>query len=147
MQPNIGPDWAESAYLDALTDDGQTGFVMRLARYPGHAVSWFWLHLFLPEGVVGYNDNALPLIGPPEATPLDAADVTHEMAGDNAGFVRRVGVRTSPSTRVSTWRSGRIARRTPRMAPGRLRCGFAPNLRPPTAPTCHAPGGSKSSGR
>jgi len=96
MQPNIGPDWAESAYLDALTDDGQAGFVMRLARYPGHAVSWLWLHLFLPEGVVGYNDNALPLTGPPEATPLDAADVTHELTGDNAGFVRRIGARTSP---------------------------------------------------
>lgn len=51
--------WSESVYLDAVTADGTTGFVTRLARHTDDGVAWLWLHAFLPDddGVASVRDD------------------------------------------------------------------------------------------
>jgi hypothetical protein len=57
----VGVTWSESVYLDAVSADGTTGFVTRLARHTDGGVAWLWLHAFLPGGeVVGFVRDDLP---------------------------------------------------------------------------------------
>jgi hypothetical protein len=101
----IEPDWAESVATDCVTGDGSTGFVLRLARYPARGVSWLWLHVLLPDDLLGYNDDTLALTGFQGATPVHADDVTYELPGQLRARLRRIGPRSAVIGAVATVRA------------------------------------------
>jgi hypothetical protein len=99
------PDWAESVAIDCVTDDGMIGFTLRLARYPARGLAWLWLHVLLPDGILGYNDDTLALTGFQGVTAVDADDVTYELPGQFRARLRRIGPRTAMISAAATVRA------------------------------------------
>jgi hypothetical protein len=97
-QPAQGlPIASTSVQISANTLDAETGFVVRLARYPSIGVAWVWAHFFEPGQVWSYSDDALSTERVP--SPLEQPDITYRQTdGANLEY-RRAGPRPAP-TRV-----------------------------------------------
>lgn len=89
----IDRDWAESAVLNCVSEDGRSGFDVRLARYPGQGNAWLWVFVFLPDAVYGYNDDALTLTGFQGVTDAEQELVRYELPGGMRAFMERRGGR------------------------------------------------------
>ncbi len=87
--------WSESVYLDCVSADGETGFVVRLCRYPTERTAWLWAHVFLPGKVYAYTDHYLPCDG--QVTPVDSDRVVYRLESDADMSMTRAGRRESPS--------------------------------------------------
>jgi hypothetical protein len=88
------PLWSESVYLDCISPDGQTGFVVRLCRYPTQKAGWLWVHAFLPGKIYGFTDHSLPCSG--DVTRVDQPDVTYDLGDDSLVDMVRDGPRDAP---------------------------------------------------
>jgi len=88
------PIWSESAYLDCVSEDGMTGFVLRLSRYPSAGTGWLWCHVFLPSGVYAYTDHYLTCGS--ERTAVESAGVHYGLDGTVDAGMTRSGERGSP---------------------------------------------------
>lgn len=81
--------WSESVYLDAVSPDGRTGFVTRLARHVDGGRTWLWAHGFDVDGpTVAFVRDDLPCDG--DRTVDDDASVVYsvEAEGVSARFER-----------------------------------------------------------
>jgi len=87
----ISPTWAESAEFNCVSADGASGFLVRLARYPGARQAWLWLCVWLPDAIYAYNDDTLALTGYEGVTRVDASDVTYALSGDASATLCRLG--------------------------------------------------------
>lgn len=87
--------WSESVYADCVSEDGQSGFIVRLCRYPEQNTAWLWAHAFFPGKLLAYNDNYLPCPG--GITRVEEADVTYSLSGDPSVLFKRIGPRDQPS--------------------------------------------------
>jgi hypothetical protein len=55
------PIYSESVYLDGVTADGRSGFVLRIGRFPEARVAWLWGHVFTPQtGMLAFLDHQAP---------------------------------------------------------------------------------------
>lgn len=52
--------FTESALLDMVSDDGSSGFMLRIARHVDQGVSWLWLVTYGEGGFHGFVDDTLP---------------------------------------------------------------------------------------
>ncbi|MBI4768262.1 MAG: hypothetical protein HY787_27305 [Deltaproteobacteria bacterium] len=86
--------WSESVYADCVSEDGQSGFIIRLCRYPEQNTSWLWAHAFFPEKLLAYNDNYLPCPG--GITRVEEDDVSYVLTGKPAVVLKRTGARDQP---------------------------------------------------
>jgi hypothetical protein len=86
--------WSESVYLDCVSPDGATGFVVRLCRYPTEATGWLWVHVFAHGHVYAYTHHSLPCST--KKTEVDAADVTYDLGDDSIVDMQRDGPRDAP---------------------------------------------------
>ena len=95
--------FTESVYLDAVSADGRTGFVARLARHVDEGVAWLWLHAFLPEGVFAFHRDDIAING--AATPDTDAGANYTLEADSmsASFAR-TGAKARPDGAVVTIR-------------------------------------------
>ena len=82
---------SEAIYLDAVSDDGASGFIARLCRFPEYQMAWLWLHVFHHGHVHSFTHHEIPC----GMEPVDesAGEVVYE-AGDFR-FIR-TGDRFSP---------------------------------------------------
>ena len=99
MQPGIdhlkeARIWSESIYADCVSDNGKTGFMLRLARYPDQSTSWVWAWVFTPEKVYGYNCHYLPC--PEIRSIVEDPDLIYEQPGEPYVKLRRKGTRDNP---------------------------------------------------
>jgi hypothetical protein len=78
--------WSESVYLDAVSRDGNHGFVIRLGRYPSLRTAWVWAHVFTPDGCVSFNDDSVSCT--PVRVAVGDADVTYTDADGMSSFTR-----------------------------------------------------------
>jgi hypothetical protein len=135
----IDPTWAESAEMNAVSDDGRTGFSVRLARYPGTGVAWLWFSMFTPDSLFGYNDNALPLAGFRGITDFDRAAVTFALLGTPGARFHRGGARSTVETvTVSAAAPGHRGPHPP-LGPGAERLAVEATFRPRHAPASARP--------
>ena len=88
---------SNSVQISANTADAETGFVVRLARYPTIGVAWVWAHFFEPGQVWSYSDDALSTERTP--SPLEQPDITYRQTDGATLEYRRAGPRPAP-TRV-----------------------------------------------
>lgn len=66
---------SEAVYLDAVSADGSTGFVVRLCRFPQAGVAWLWAHVFEGGRCWSFTDHEA---GCDEAfTDLDTRSVVY----------------------------------------------------------------------
>ena len=86
--------WSESVYADCVSEDGQSGFIIRLCRYPEQNTSWLWAHAFFPGHLLAYNDNYLPC--PNGITRVEESDVTYALTGEPSVVFKRMGPRDQP---------------------------------------------------
>jgi hypothetical protein len=135
----IDPTWAESAEMNAVSDDGRTGFSARLARYPGTGIAWLWLSVFTPDSIFGYNDNALPLTGDQGITLLEHDTVTYALPGEPGARLHRVGSRAAiESVAVSAAVPGHRGPHPP-LGPGTERLAVEATFRPRHMPASARP--------
>jgi hypothetical protein len=87
--------WSESVYLDCVTEDGETGFVVRLCRYPTEQTGWLWAHVFLPGEVFAYTDHYLPCGS--DVTKVDGEDIVYRLGREVDMSMTRAGSRASPA--------------------------------------------------
>lgn len=100
-QFSIDRIWSESVYADCVSDDGQSGFIIRLCRYPEQNTSWLWVHVFLSGKIYAFNDNYLSCPG--GRTRVEEEDITYSLPGEPAVVFKREGPRDRPLTaRVSS---------------------------------------------
>jgi hypothetical protein len=95
-----GRIWSESVYADCVSEDGQSGFIIRLCRYPEQNISWLWAHGFLSGKILAFNDNYLPCPG--GITRVEESDVVYALSGEPSVVFERMGPRDQP-------RVGRVA--------------------------------------
>jgi hypothetical protein len=94
--------WSESVYLDAVSADGRSGFVVRIGRFPEARVAWLWGHVFTPEsGLLGFVDHEAP--DGSDRTEVEAGEARYEGSsgeGERRADLRivRVGPRLAPRT-------------------------------------------------
>lgn len=88
------PLWSESVYLDCVSADGGTGFVVRLCRYPTERTAWLWAHVFLPGETYAYTDHYLHCND--TVTPVESEHVVYRLDADADMSMTRVGPRASP---------------------------------------------------
>jgi hypothetical protein len=86
--------WSESVYADCVSEDGQSGFIVRLCRYPEQNTAWLWAHAFFPRGLLAYNDHYLPCSG--GRTGVEESDVTYTLTGEPSVAFKRLGPRDQP---------------------------------------------------
>lgn len=87
--------YSESAYLDLVSDDGETGFIARIGRYPSLGRSWLWAHAFDRNGMYCFTTENGSSTS--EATDLDRSDVEYKGRGDGARLrLLRRGPRSAP---------------------------------------------------
>lgn len=86
--------WSESVYADCVSEDGQSGFIIRLCRYPEQNTSWLWAHAFFPGRLLAYNDNYLPC--PEGITRVEESDVSYSLMGEPSAAFKRMGPRDQP---------------------------------------------------
>ncbi|HXH22141.1 MAG TPA: hypothetical protein VNN10_08930 [Dehalococcoidia bacterium] len=86
--------WSESVYLDCVSPDGETGFVVRLCRYPTERTGWLWAHVFLPGKVFAYTDHYLAC--PESVTAVEAPDVRYDLGAGSPVAMDRAGPREQP---------------------------------------------------
>ena len=87
--------YSESVYADAVSEDGSTGFIVRLCRYPEAGVAWCWGHAFRDGELFAFTDHAVPC--DPAVSDLDAAEVAYR--AERPGYsiaLRRVGPSSRP---------------------------------------------------
>lgn len=89
--------FTESTLLDLVTDDGRSGFMVRLARHVDEAVAWVWLVTYGPEGIHGFVDDSLPCS--PTRTVDDGSGATYSVAvpgsHGRSAWIRREGAADS----------------------------------------------------
>jgi hypothetical protein len=120
--------WSESVYADCVSADGQSGFIVRLCRYPEQNTSWLWVHIFLPGKIYAFNDNYLSC--PEGRTRVEEEDIIYSLPDNPAVFFKREGPRDNPlAARVSS----RVMAHWEAHAPGgngpvpiRVEAGFRP---------------------
>jgi hypothetical protein len=89
------PVYSESAYFDLVSDDGETGFIARIGRYPSLGKSWLWGHAFDREGMCAFTTEDGPSTA--EATDLDRASVSYAASSEGATLLlSRQGLRAQP---------------------------------------------------
>lgn len=88
--------FTESVYLDAVSPDGKTAIVTRLARHVDEGVAWLWLHVFSPETNVAFVRDDLELIGGPTIDSASGAQYTLDVDAASAHF-ERSGDKSAPS--------------------------------------------------
>jgi hypothetical protein len=89
--------WSESVYLDAVSADGTTGFVTRLARHVDDGTTWLWVHGFDAAGpTVAFVRDDLPCHGGPTVDDGTAVVYAVEADGVTARF-ERVGPKDAPT--------------------------------------------------
>jgi hypothetical protein len=71
---------SEAVYLDAVTDDGRSGAVLRLCRHPQEGFAWLWGHVFLNGSVYAFTRHDAPCTA--ALTSIDAARVAYRSEGD-----------------------------------------------------------------
>jgi hypothetical protein len=135
----IDPTWAESAEMNAVSEDGRTGFSVRLARYPGSGVAWLWLSVFMPDALFGYNDNALPLAGFLGVTDFERDEVTFALPGTPGARFHRRGPRTAIETVTVTAEAPGHRGPHPPPGAGGARLGLEATFRPRHAPASARP--------
>jgi hypothetical protein len=86
--------WSESVYLDCVSPDGESGFIVRLCRYPTEATGWLWVHAFMPGKVYAFTDHSLACST--DVTRVDAPDVTYDLGDDSMVDLQRDGPRDNP---------------------------------------------------
>ncbi len=82
---------SEAVYLDCVSDDGMTGCVARLCRYPLAGFAWVWVHLFHKGRVLACSHHELPCdasVTDPSAHPTR---YSLAWAGGEMDFLRRGG--------------------------------------------------------
>lgn len=89
----------ESTLLDLVTPDGCHGFMVRIARHVDEGIAWVWLVTYGPDGVHGFVDDRISLLG--DRTPDDSIGAKYEVAlppdlGVEA-FLSRQGSALTPS--------------------------------------------------
>ena len=89
------PLWSESVYLDCVSADGETGFVVRLCRYPTEGTAWLWAHVFLPGETYAYTDHYLPCT--PDVSPVDGEKVVYRLDHEADMSMTRAGPRMAPT--------------------------------------------------
>jgi len=48
---------SEATYLDAVSDDAQSGFIARLCRFPEQKIAWAWVHIFHEGTIHSYTNH------------------------------------------------------------------------------------------
>lgn len=93
--------YSESVYLDLVTADGRSGFVVRIGRFPEARVAWLWGHVFTPEtGMLAFLDHEAP--DSESRTAVEAEDVRYsgtsgqDVAGGASIELSRSGPRLAP---------------------------------------------------
>jgi hypothetical protein len=86
--------WSESVHLDCFSPDGQTGFSVRLCRYPTERTAWLWCFVFAPDGVYMYNDNYLECGD--QKTSVEDASIAYTPADPDLALFHREGTREAP---------------------------------------------------
>ena len=87
--------YSESVYADAISADGQNGFVCRIGRYPSIDISWAWVHVFDNGKVFAFTDHRLPCDA--ERTDLAAGHVAYVVErADTRLRLERAGPREAP---------------------------------------------------
>jgi hypothetical protein len=92
--------YSESVYLDLVSADGRSGFVVRIGRFPEARVAWLWGHVFTPErGMVAFVDHEAPDDG--DRTEVEAGEAEYEGSsgeGEQHAVLRiaRLGPRLMP---------------------------------------------------
>lgn len=75
---------SEAVYLDAVSADGQTAFVLRLCRFPQAGTSWLWAHLFESGRCWSFVDHAVACDA--VFTDLAAPAVAYRSSGHGAAL-------------------------------------------------------------
>jgi hypothetical protein len=93
--------YSESVYLDLVTADGRSGFVVRIGRFPEARVAWLWGHVFTPKtGMLAFLDHEAP--DSETRTPVEAENVRYSgtsgqgVAGGASIEILRSGARLAP---------------------------------------------------
>lgn len=85
--------FTESTLLDVVSDDGRSGFMVRIARHVDEGVAWLWLVTFGPEGVHGFVDDELPISS--TRTPDNGSSARYEVnlpkTHGSVGWIVRAG--------------------------------------------------------
>jgi hypothetical protein len=82
-------------YADCVSEDGLSGFIIRLGRYPEHDTSWLWSHCFLSGKMHAFNDHYLPC--PEGSTRVEGEDATYSLPGEPSVLFKRSGQRNKPA--------------------------------------------------
>ena len=69
---------SEAVYLDCVSDDGQTGCIVRLCRYPQAGFAWIWMHLFSNGRIFACTRHELAC--DPAETDLSADPTRYRLA-------------------------------------------------------------------
>ncbi len=86
---------SESVYADAISPDGDLGFICRIARYPSINVSWAWVHAFQGGKTLAFTSQEMPCSE--QQTHLDETDVAYTATrGDTRLRLTRTGPRDAP---------------------------------------------------
>jgi hypothetical protein len=86
--------WSESVYLDCVSADARSGFVLRLCRYPTEATAWVWAQVFLGEAAYSYVDAYVPCGR--EVVAVEEADAVYTALDPTLATFRRLGPRDNP---------------------------------------------------
>ena len=78
----------ESVYLDAVSADGRTAFVTRLARHVDEGVAWLWLHGFGEGFEVAFLRDDIELVAPATEEAATGACYSLDAGGVSARFER-----------------------------------------------------------
>ena len=85
--------FTESTLLDVVSDDGGSGFMVRIARHVDEGVAWLWLVTYGLEGVHGFVDDELPISS--TRTPDDGGTARYEVnlpkTHGSVGWIMRAG--------------------------------------------------------
>jgi hypothetical protein len=88
---------SEAVYLDAVTNDGASGFIARTCRFPDEGLAWNWLHIFHHGHVHSFTSHEVSCAG-------GRVDESAERAAYEAGdfHFTRSGDRLSPESVIFT---------------------------------------------
>lgn len=70
--------FTESTLLDLVSEDGRSGFMVRLARHVDEGKAWVWAIAFGPNGFHGFTDDRMPC--PSDRTPDDGQSAVYDVA-------------------------------------------------------------------